>query len=414
MQRQRKIWTMVLIIVIGYVIYGVFAWLIRKQGLGYPHGNFLFFPADQYMDFFNVNKMVSELRPYVDYYSTYPPLILAIACIFSLMADYKTYSPYEIVYMLEGKISFVLFIGIFTAIILGFLYYVFVKEKGLFKHKILIIPAILCITFSAPYIWMVDRGNYLIVAIVFYLAFAYYYGKNDTIAAIFLGLVAAIKLYPILIFFIFIMDKNWKALRTACITLFISSFLPFLIFRGGFIQNVKEILYALFAFGGGYPNEVPNVYFCVGLTSLLRLPFVLWNNLVVPEGVHVMLIYLVLGSALALWTLWNIRNEQQAWKKVMVMSALMIFLTPNSYEYNLTLLLPAVVVFLLADSSQHKAVDIIYIVLNGMLMIPKAYYYMLPEHGVGIQIAINGFLLLGLILYFNIGDKSTRTRKVKV
>ena len=165
MQRQKKIWTIVLIIVIGYAIYGIFAWIMRKNGFVYPHGYFLFFPADQYMDFFNVNNMVSELRPYVDYYSNYPPLILAIAYLFSLMADYKTYSPYEIVYMLDGKVSFVLFIGIFTAMILGFLYYVFATEKNLFKHKILIIPAILCLTFNAPYIWMVDRGNYLLVAV---------------------------------------------------------------------------------------------------------------------------------------------------------------------------------------------------------------------------------------------------------
>ncbi|MBQ8148543.1 MAG: DUF2029 domain-containing protein [Lachnospiraceae bacterium] len=411
MQRQKKIWTIIMIILAGYICFGIFSWIVRKNGMVYPHGSFLFFPVDQYMDFFNVNQMVTGLRPYVDYYSTYPPLILAIAYLFSLMADYKTYIPYEIVYTTEGKISFILFIGMFTAIIFVFLCIIFLREKELFKHKILIPPVVWILIFTAPYVWMLDRGNYLLVAIVCYLFFAYYYDKNDTAAAIFLGLAAAIKIYPLLIFFIFFLDKKWKPLLIACGTVFITSALTLIMFKGGYIQNIKEIICALFAFGGGYTNEVPNVYFSVGLSSILRLPFVLWNNLIVPENVHVMRIYFVVGSALALWTLWNVWREKLAWKRVMAMTALMVFLIPNSYDYNLTFLFPAIVLFLIADKSEKKSVDIIYLVLNGLLMIPKAYYYMLAPHGIGIQIVINAALLLGMILYYNIGDNSTRVKR---
>lgn len=412
MKQKKKIIGIILFIIVGYLLYGAFS-LYGQKVLGYiyPDGSFLFWPADRFMDFFNVNKMVSELRPYVDWYSSYPPFVLGIAYVFSLMADYDTYSAKEIAEMTSGKISYAIFVGIFTILIGILLYKFFSGHKDLFKNKFLMIIAIICLIFTAPYIFMLDRGNYLLAAIVCYLGFVYFYEKNETVAAILLGMATAIKIYPIFLFLLYFIEKKWKNIGIATICAGICSAVTLLLFKGGLGQNIIEFGYALLSFGGGYETEVPNVYFGVGLTSLLRFPFVVWNDLTVPDWFPVMPIYLVVGSALALWSLFHLRNEQLLWKKVLVLTALMVFLSPNAYMYNLVFLLPAIVLFILAKKSDNVWIDRTYLLFLGLLMIPKAYYYILYEHGIGIQVAMDGLLLLGLILFYNMFDKSTRKKR---
>lgn len=414
MKQQKKIIGILLFIILGYILYGAFSFYGQKVlGYIYPDGSFLFWPADQYMDFFNVNAMVAEGRPYVDFYSSYPPFILGIAWLFSLMADYGTYTTHELVTMTAGKVSYVLFVGIFTLLIGVLLYCFLSKEKKLFPNRFLLVLTIPVLIFTAPYIFMLDRGNYLLIAIVCYLAFVYFYEKNETLAAVFLGLATAIKIYPIFLFLIYFIEKKWKNMGIATLSAGISSLIPFLLFKGGIWQNIVEFGYALLSFGGGYETEVPNVYFGVGLTSLLRFPFMIWNNLTIPDWFPVMPVYLVLGSALALWSLYHLNREQLLWKKILVLTALMIFLSPNAYMYNLTFLLPVIMLFMLAPKSEKQWTDWVYLAFLGLLMIPKAYYYLLYEHAIGIQVALDGLLLLGLILFYNIFDKTPRQNRVK-
>lgn len=414
MKQQKKVIGMLLFIVLGYLIYGAFSLYGQKVlGYQYPDGSFLFMPGDRLMDFFNVNQMVYGGRPYVDYYSSYPPFILGIAWLFSRMADYGTYTTMEIRNMVAGKLSYSLFVGIFTILLAVLLYLFFQEHKDLFRNPLIRIVIILGLIFTAPYIFMLDRGNYLIVAIVCYLAFVYYYEKNETLAAVFLGLAAAIKIYPVFLFLLYFVEKKWKNIGIATISAGVVSLLPMLLFKGGFVQNVKEFAYALFSFGGGYPTEVPNVYFGVGLTSLLRFPFVVWNNLKVPDWFPVMPIYLVLGSALALWSLYHLWQEQLLWKKLLIFTTLMVFLSPNAYMYNLVFMLPVILVFLLAKESNNIWIDRMYLAFLGLIMIPKAYYYFLPQHRIGIQVAVDGLLLLGLILFYNVFDKGTRKKREK-
>ena len=79
MKPNKKLVIFLLLIIAGYVAFGLFSTAIRAKGYVYPDGSFLFLREDQFIDFFNVNQMVSERLPYVKYYSTYPPLILAVA-----------------------------------------------------------------------------------------------------------------------------------------------------------------------------------------------------------------------------------------------------------------------------------------------------------------------------------------------
>ena len=184
--------------------------------------------------------------------------------------------------------------------------------------------------------------------------------------------------------------------------------LTFPLFHGGIWQNIREFGAALLAFGGGYVEEYSNVYFCTGLTSLLRMPFKIWNDCKIPESIPLMKIYVFGGTALVLWSVWNLRKEQRFWKKILILLCLMVFLTPSSYMYNLMYFLPATLLLLVADDGGSKKTDICYLVLMGLILIPKAYYYFIPEHFVGIQTILDSCLLLSMVLFYNIADKETR------
>ena len=116
------------------------------------------------------------------------------------------------------------------------------------------------------------------------------------------------------------------------------------------------------------------------------------------------------------WSLFRIWHEKSAWKRLMVFTALMVFLIPNSYMYNLTFLTPVILMSLIKKESKRTWKDYVYLLLFGMIMAPKAYYYMLHEHAVGIQVVLDGLLLAGLIIFYNLFDfdsQSKRTGKGK-
>lgn len=411
MKQQKKMLGVIIFIFLGGITFCIYSYYMTKvMGKPYPFGSFLFSPVDQYMDFFNVNRMVCERRPYVEFYSSYPPFALFLAWPFSLMLDYAShdYPVRDVPYLIPAKVSFILFFAIFSLLIAGMLFCFLKSSQKAFKHKILMILTIAALFCSAPYIYMIDRGNYLIVTIFLFLVFVYFYDKNETVAAIFLGISIALKIYPVFFFTLYFVEKKWKSMGIATCTAGGLSIASLLFWDGGVWQNIREFGAAVLAFGGGYPIESPNVYFGVGLTSLLRFPFVVWNELQVPKWFPVTAIYVIIGTALALWSLFLLRREQKFWKKILIVSGLMVFLTPTSYMYNLLYLFPALALFLVSDRSEKKWVDWVYLILLGGLMIPKAYWYILPEHLISIQVPIDCLLLLGLILFYNIGDKETR------
>ncbi len=410
MKPQKKIVVLLGIIILGYIVYGIYSYIVRCiLKMDYPNGTFLFNSVDQYMDFFNVNFMVHEWNSYIEYYSSYPPLALLLAYPFSLMADYASYEypPLDIVYTLPAKISFGLFVGIFTLLIV-WLVNLYLKRAKVIKNPWIRWIVSIGLTITAPYLFMVDRGNYLIITIILMLAFIYFYEDHEYVSAIFLGLAIALKIYPMFLFLLLFIDKRWKSMGLATIVGGGVTVLTFPLFHGGIWQNIREFGAALLAFGGGYVEEYSNVYFCTGLTSLLRMPFMIWNDCKIPETFPLMKIYVFGGTALVLWSVWNLKKEQRFWKKILILLCLMVFLTPSSYMYNLMYFLPATLLLLVADDGGSKKTDTCYLVLMGLILIPKAYYYFIPEHFVGIQTILDSCLLLSMVLFYNIADKETR------
>jgi len=413
MKQRKKIALVTGIILLGYLAFFIFYLIVRKgKGMGYPYGSFLFFPGDRYMDFFNVNQMMTYDNPYFGYNSSYPPLILWIAKLFSFVSDYQNYDPHTIAVSHSGMASYVLFVVSFSLMIAIMMYYTFKKHSDCFRTKLGMLLVISVLILTAPYIYMLDRGNYLLVALAFFMGFVCFYEENEILAAVFLALAASVKIYPLFFALLYMIDRKWKKMGIFLLTGAVVSAIAMAMFVGDFYSNLYRFGVLVLGFGGGSANPVMNVYYGVGLTSALQFPFVVWNNNTIPESFQVMKIYLISGTILTLFSVWCMRHERMFYKKLIVLSALMVFLTPNSYLYNLVYMMPSIVMYMMAEPSKKTWKDIVCGCLLGLLMIPKAYQFYMPGSLISIQVMIDAGLLLLLVLFYDFFDRETRIRKV--
>lgn len=406
-QRLHKI---VAWIVIGMGVFFAFSYFYKRYlWAEFPDGDFLFNREDAFMDFFNVNQMISGFDPYAGYGSSYPPVILLIAYIFSLFGPYRDMKALDVSRMLVPRVSYaVMFIGC-TMAICWIMYLILKRYIDNKKVLVVSIPLLMC---SAPYLFLADRGNYLLVCLIFIMLFVYYYDTKPGVAAVMLGAAAAIKIYPIFLFLVYILKKRWKELGIATLTGAVLTFLPLFFFKGGFFLNLKEMLYAIAGFANGAEDTcIPATYYSVGLTSLLYLPFTWFHEGIKPEHNPIMIIYLVIGSGLALWSLWNLRKEEDEHKILSLLTVLMVFLIPNSYMYNLTYLFIPIMYWIMEEKKEISKADWVYGSVLAVLMIAKAYYYPVNYTHTSIAVLIDGLLLLGIIIAYNC--RCCRKKKIR-
>lgn len=396
-QRLRKI---VAWIVIGMGLFFAFSYFYKRYlWAEFPDGDFLFNREDAFMDFFNVNQMISEFDPYVGYGSSYPPVILVVAYIFSLFGPYKDMKALDVSRMLVPRISYAVMFIACTAVVCWIMYLILKRYINNKKVLFVSIPLLMC---SAPYLFLADRGNYLLICLIFIMLFVYYYDTKPKVAAVMLGIAAAIKIYPVFLFLVYILKKKWKELGIAILTGAVLTFIPLLFFRGGFWVNLKEMIYAIAGFANGSEDTcIPATYYSVGLTSLLYLPFTWFHKGIKPEPNPIMIIYLIIGTGLALWSLWNLRKEKDEHRILSILTVLMVFLIPNSYMYNLTYLFIPIIYWIIDEKHVTGKMEWIYGGTLALLMIAKAYYYPVNYTHTSIAVLIDGLLLLSIIIIYN-------------
>lgn len=398
MDSRKKLKTILIVTTVGMGIFFLFSFLIRRYlGFEYPHGDFLFHRYDLFMDFFNVNYMAAELNPYLEGNSSYPPFILLIAKVFSFFGDYENIAAHLIRTSTMGMLIYLAFFATFTLLIYLVIVKVLRKIDGLSKIEVYLYSGLLL--FNAPFIFMADRGNYLIIALLFYCMYFLLYNKRRNTASVMIGVSASIKIYPALAMVFYLFDKKYKEFIISLSTCLGVSFISICFFRGGLWNNIITFVKNVFGFGGGYEEEYMNVYFSTGLNSLLKAPFVILNDGVIPQSFNITLIFFILCIMILSISLIFIYKEKIMWKRALIITILIILLSPISSYYNLTLLLAPVLLFIL-DNKESKN-DKLYACLMGVLFIPKAYIYFIgiPEC-ISIEVFLNPLILLGILGYY--------------
>ena len=380
------------VLLLGYMLFSFF--INRFPEIAYPDGDFLCKSDDMFMDFFNTNCSALTLNVYRNGNNQYPPFIILIAHILSRFAPYKIVSQYDLRWIPAGMISFIAVFVVSITSLFTVLIRFLVKRK-IPPRGILIF--VISMLFSAPFLFLVDRGNYLIIALAFFVIFCLSFHTNPKISAVFIGLSAAIKIYPGLLMILFITEKKKKEFFLSLITCLFVTLLSFAFFEGNIIKNIFAFVRNLTKFGNGMPYWYMDLYFSCGLSTIVKSLYGIIGSSPFTDFFPVMMVYTCVAFLILVFSIFAIWREVFFWRRLLLLTLLIVFLTPNSYLYNLTFLIGPLVIFLTTENLQKRNNLYFYALL--VLFAPTAYYYFNPKNAlISISVPINCCLVLFMIV----------------
>jgi len=204
--------------------------------------------SDIFMDHFNSVRR-SAINPYAAYpYDVlYPPLIMLFyGTLYHYLIPYVdpalTGRPLSLALRNSqlGMTSYFLIIA-FTFIVLHIIYRKILKRTDLVAELLFLFIAL-----SYPLLFAVDRGNSIILAVVFSILFLMgYRSENKFIryaSYIALGIAAGIKLYPAILGLLILREKRYKEMAICVTVVFALIAAPFLITGGNVIVLFETIM----------------------------------------------------------------------------------------------------------------------------------------------------------------------------
>lgn len=350
--------------------------------LRYPYNTFLFNPNDRFMDFINPLLGSFDRDPYnperIHFIGGYLPFGYFVTYLFSLIRPWS--------------ISLALFLS-------GFLvhlnYYI---SKALFgNNKQVLTVRLLIFIFpilTYPILFAVDRANFDIVIFFFVSIFVLLYqnGKH-TLAVLMLAIPIAMKGYPLVLLVLPLLDRRIRDIFFCGMSVILFEVTSLALFKDGL---VKEFGKMLVSFSHAY-----NIAFDFG--SLIRFnssiytfllfifqpinPFLASNTFF--KWGYIIIAVVVFGSIILIMYYKN----YPFWRRLLIVTLMMILFPQSSADYRLIMLYLPLISFLALDEASNF--DTIFIILFGLILIPKAYVVL--EADVNIGILLNPILLVLLL-----------------
>lgn len=232
--RIRTIVNLIFIFAVGMLAVG---YINRDNTITYSFGYWLD-SNDVFMDYLNplntlMNNNYAQEGHYTNVQGTYPPIARAIFWLTGQILPVRKQLIAASSMRLTYGAMLVFFVFAISFLIL------YIAYKKLYKDIPSVITLIMLL--SAPMMFLVDRGNILIVAYVGSVLFvAGYRSKNPVtrhLSYICLAIAAAIKIYPVVLGLLVVREKKWKETLWCVLYGFAFCILPFF-----FIGGIPELL----------------------------------------------------------------------------------------------------------------------------------------------------------------------------
>lgn len=215
--------------------------------------------GDYFMDFFNTMMYANREDLYTNYWIIYPPFIEIFFCLITrAVPDGASLTSFELRSYQSAIIIFVLVFAVcFT--VLGVVFYK-LKKGTPFEKTVFVVVMFL----SLPFFSVIDRGNIIVMAVVFSALFLMLYRSENAfhreISYICIAVATAIKLYPFLLVLVLLKEKNFTGFLRSCIYSAILFFLPFLYF-GNVSENIRAYFRNVFGWSAQQTSEAPESFF---------------------------------------------------------------------------------------------------------------------------------------------------------
>lgn len=316
--------------------------------------------ADTSMDYFN---MLSNLRydtPYI-FHANYPAMCFFILDIFFHFIPlnfrgkdgffYRNYMPAQLVYIIYSLFLIIVLWEILKKCIDGdnFVKYIFS----------------IAIIISGPIIFLLERGNFLFIALVSSLIFVNLYNSDNKklryISYVALAFAASIKIYPALLGILIFSKKRYKEAIIAIVLGIILFVLPFFHFDG--ILSIKQMIDGILYASELQGNAGMGINF--SFVNLVRIicAFIGIEATEIPAIVKIfplficMIVYLV---------------SSREWERVFSLVLLCVWFPEFNYTYILTYFLLPLISFLNEKDDGNPLFHKIFLVMFGLIFIPYA------------------------------------------
>lgn len=350
--------------------------------------------SDMFMDYFNSLRCVFMDNPYNQAGVIYPPLCYSILSLFmgsipekDTLADPSSY--YDALYIdklrirdsHEALLSYFVFFFICTLIFITVINKILRKNsvKNIFLFDI-------CVIFSWGYLYVFDRGNFLLPAVIFILLFLFLNESSNRIvqelSLICLACAISLKIYPVFLAIILLTDKQYsRFVRTGFYSV-ILFFIPMAFFGGygAICDLMQSLVFAGDRLSANYLGSNFNISSQIMVLEEITAPSPFWNILkrLLPLAV------IVLGVPAAFFL-------KKKWKKLLLLTCIFLLFPGTTMLYNLLYLIPPLVYFI---SEKNKTrFDYAYAVLFAFCSITLPYVVYNSRDFDGLNITA-GFILV--------------------
>ena len=326
---------------------------------------------DTFMDHFN-SVIYNAVDPYENDV-IYPPLstltyrllyqIIPVDAFNSLITD-----PTELLQPPEMKIyhqftfGFVLLV-LFTSIV--FFYAINELKQGTKAEKVLF-TSVIC--FSAPVLFMIDRGNNIAVPLALSILYlALYRSENKVakeIALIALGMATGFKLYPVAFGALLVREKKYKEFVRAAIYCILFTIVPFFIFYDGF----DSIMLLIGNISGNSTTRGLNDADQLGFSKMLIYPLnVLRIRVTDLAASGKFFNYFVTAASVI-----SVFFIKKRWKAVLLCACIIYGFQDICVSYMLTfLILP--LTLMLDEETENKPINYIYLICFILMFAPVPF-----------------------------------------
>ena len=350
----------------------------------------------RFTDFFQTFDIFRSLDPYGVQSGSYPPFGYWLTSPLSWMHQYTS-------------------LLIFLAIVLGFMIWWFARSftnnLPTFEKYLVVIVALL----SLPVSFAVDRANIDLIIFIFVLfGVAAFETRRPALSSGWLALAAAAKGYPALYLLMFLRGRRLRYLGIAVAIAFVVTIAALYGFDGSLVNNIDGLRKAEGALQTQFSQSVvTSTYYNASLVGWAQSVGFFLNGaqgaISVQHAIKPFIIPFDAVGALGLiaYVRWR---ETSLWRTVSLVTILSLLLVELSNYYELLFLFIPLALFLRYGRPDRLGISIA--VLFGLLLAPKAYFYL--GNLVDSSVLFTAPLLVALATMIILDGKASRQRGIPI
>ncbi len=206
---------------------------------------------------------------------------------------------------------------------------------------------------NTPLLSSLDRGN-ISGYVASFMFFGGYFLLKDRIylAAFFIAVAAAIKIYPAILFLIFLSTRKFAALIFGLLVSALLFFGTFLLYTGSYLDTLKSFILSIRFFTSPDPNSINcmNVSYIGGLSDWLKiLDHNYLNQLVLGHLFQIQIILLLISSFLIF------SKNIELWLKIVIGMSLTVTIPTLQYAYTMNWAIAALAITLFVSNGKNTS-----------------------------------------------------------